>query len=285
MSEPRFFAPPRPLDLAAAAALTGADILTRGAGDLEITGVASLERAGPADAAAFGPGASETAMRRTRAGLCFVAPGALHLVPAGAAALEVAEPEAALAATALALQPDAVRPHAAYGSGVAPSALVHPTARLEPDVSVDPGAVVGAGSEVGSGTVIGANVVIGAEVRIGRFCSLGPGASVTHALIGDRVVLHAGARIGEGGLAAGGSRLPPLGRVVIQDDVHVGAGTAIDRGALGDTVIGEGARIDALVRIGRDATVGRHCIVAAQSVIGRGTRLADGAVVGAAQAD
>jgi UDP-3-O-[3-hydroxymyristoyl] glucosamine N-acyltransferase len=107
-------------------------------------------------------------------------------------------------------------------------------------------------------------------------------------LVGDRVVVHAGARIGESGLAVGpGGRrraLPPIGRVVIQDDVHVGAGSTIDRGALRDTVIGEGARIDSLVRVGHDATVGRHCIVAAQSVIGSGARLADGTVVGAPQA-
>jgi UDP-3-O-[3-hydroxymyristoyl] glucosamine N-acyltransferase len=288
MSEPRFFAPPRPLDVAGMAALTGAAVAAPGAGTLSITGVAAPERAGPADAAAFGAATPDESLRRTRAGVCLVTPGRAPHAPAGAAVLEVADPEAALAAIALALQPDALRPHGAYGSGIAASAMIHPTARLEADVSVDPGAVIGPGSEIGAGTVIGANAVIGAEVRIGRLCSLGPGASLTHALVGDRVVVHAGARIGEGGLAVGpGGRrrgLPPLGRVVIQDDVHVGAGCTIDRGALRDTVIGEGARIDSLVRVGREATVGRHCIVAAQSVIGSGALLADGTVVGAAQA-
>lgn len=287
MSEPRFFDPPRPLDVAGIAALTGARVAAAGSADLRIAGIALPERAGPTDIVAFSAGVPDASLLRTRAGACFVTAGRARFAPAGTAVIEVADPEAALATVALALQPDAVRPHAAYGSGIAPSATIHPTARLEPDVSVDPGAVVGAGSEIGTGTVIGANAVIGAEVRIGRFCSLGPGASLTHVLVGDRVVVHAGARIGESGLAAGaaGRRggLPPLGRVIIQDGVHVGAGSTIDRGALRDTVIGEGARLDAQVRVCRDATVGRHCVVAAQTVIGGGATLADEAVVGAAQ--
>ena len=164
----------------------------------------------------------------------------------------------------------ALRPGPVFGGrGVDSGAYVHPEARLEDDVTVDPGAVIGPRAEIGGGTVIGANAVIGADVCIGRNCSVGPGASVLHALIGDRVILHPGVRIGQDGFgfipgAKGLAKVPQVGRVIIQDDVEVGAGTAIDRGVNRDTVVGEATKIDNLVQIGHNVTIGRHCIIVAQ---------------------
>src|SRR5262249_36106532 len=142
---------------------------------------------------------------------------------------------------------------AAAGTGAA----VHPTARLESGVTLDPGAVIGPGAEIGSGTAIAANAVIGPQVRIGRDCAVGPGASGLHALVGDRVIIHPGCRIGQDGFGyvmgpAGHLKVPQVGRVIIQDDVEIGAGTAIDRGAIRDTVIGEGTKIDNLVQVGHN---------------------------------
>jgi UDP-3-O-[3-hydroxymyristoyl] glucosamine N-acyltransferase len=143
---------------------------------------------------------------------------------------------------------------------------------MENGVTIDPGAMIGPSAEIGGGTVIGANAVIGPQVRIGRNCAVGPGASVTHALIGDRVIIHAGARIGQDGFGyvrgpKSHVKIPQLGRVIIQDDVEIGANSTIDRGGGRDTVIGEGTKIDNLVQIGHNVSIGRHCIVVSQSGI------------------
>ena len=147
-----------------------------------------------------------------------------------------------------------------------------PQARLESGVSADPGAVIGPGAEIGGGTAIGANAVIGAGVRIGRDCVDRRRHVISHALIGDRVIIHPGCKIGQDGFgfvmgASGHLKVPQIGRVIIQDDVEIGAGTTIDRGAIRDTVIGEGTKIDNLVQVGHNVSIGRHCILVAQSGI------------------
>src|SRR5690606_19959925 len=143
---------------------------------------------------------------------------------------------------------------------------IHETARLEAGVTVEPGAVVGAGAEIGSGTVIGPAAVVGANVRIGRDCSISAGVTIANALIGNRVILHPGVRIGQDGFGylmsgKGHSKVPQIGRVVIQDDVEIGANTTVDRGANRDTVIGEGTKIDNQVQVGHNVVIGRYCVI------------------------
>src|SRR4029079_18283774 len=138
------------------------------------------------------------------------------------------------------LYPDALKPTSLFdGDAVGPGANVHPTAEIEDGVTIDPGAVIGPRAAIGAGTVIGATAVVGPDVQIGRDCSVGPGASIMHALIGDNVTLHGGCRIGQDGFryhpsAKGHVKVPQLGRVIIQDNVEIGANTAIDRGSMGD---------------------------------------------------
>ena len=127
--------------------------------------------------------------------------------------------------------------------------------------------------------------MIGPDVQIGRDCSIGPGASVMHALIGDSVILHGGCRIGQDGFryhpsAKGHVKVPQLGRVIIQDNVEIGANTTIDRGGSGDTVIGEGTKIDNLVQIGHNCTIGRHCIICAECGFSGSVVLGDYVVLG-----
>ena len=162
---------------------------------------------------------------------------------------------------------------------------MHPTARLESGVTVEPGAVIGPRAEIGSGTVIGATAVIGADVRIGRDCSIGAGRVISDALIGDRVIIHPRLQDRSGRLrlrdgAAGHLKIPQVGRVIIQDDVEIGAGTTIDRGAIRDTVIGEGTKIDNLVQVGHNVSIGRHCIFVAQAGIAGSATLEDFVVLG-----
>ena len=137
--------------------------------------------------------------------------------------------------------------------------------------------MIGPRAEIGAGTVIGAGAVIGPGVRIGRDCSIGPNASIVHALIGDRVIIHPGCRIGQDGFGylmapRGHRKVPQVGRVIIQDDVEIGAKTTIDRGAIRDTVIGEGTKIDNLVQIGHNVSIGRHCVLVAQTGISGSAR-------------
>jgi UDP-3-O-[3-hydroxymyristoyl] glucosamine N-acyltransferase len=122
-------------------------------------------------------------------------------------------------------------------------------------------------------------------VRIGRDCAVGAGATVQHTLIGDRVILHPGVRIGQDGFGfamgpKGHLKVPQVGRVIIQNDVEIGANTTVDRGANRDTVIGEGTKIDNLVQIGHNVTIGRHCVIVSQVGISGSTSLGDFAVIG-----
>jgi UDP-3-O-[3-hydroxymyristoyl] glucosamine N-acyltransferase len=201
--------------------------------------------------------------------------------------LVVREPYRAFVAVARALFPDSLRPSSMFGAaGVAPGAHVHPSARLESGVTIDPGAVVGPGAEIGAGTIIAANAVVGPGVRIGRHGSIGAHTSLMHALIGDRVIIHPGCRIGQDGFgyamgASGHTKVPQIGRVIVQDDVEIGAGSTIDRGANRDTVIGEGTKIDNLVQIGHNVAIGRHCVLVAQVGISGSVTLEDFVVLGA----
>ncbi len=221
-----------------------------------VSGVAPLDRAGPGDLV-FLDNPRTTLLTSTprwqaRAWLRRSLPLAF---PRHTVALVTPQPYRAFAQVTAKLFPDAMRPGSVFGStGIAPGAFVHPSARLEPGVTVDPGAVVGPGAEIGTGTVIASNAVIGPQVRIGRNCSVGPNATLLNALIGDRVIVHPGVRIGQDGFGfalgpQGHLKVPQVGRVIVQNDVEIGANSTIDRGANRDTVIGEGTKIDNLVQI------------------------------------
>jgi UDP-3-O-[3-hydroxymyristoyl] glucosamine N-acyltransferase len=182
---------------------------------------------------------------------------------------------------------EALRPASPYGEeGVAAGAAVHASARLGANVTVDPGAVVGAGAEIGAGTIIGANAVIGAQVKIGRDCSIGPNSSITHSILGDRVIIHPGCHIGQDGFGfvpgeRGHLKVPQVGGVVIHDDVEIGASTNVDRGGMRDTVIGAGSKIDNQVQIGHNVVIGRNCIIVAQSGLSGSVTLQDNVVLAA----
>jgi UDP-3-O-[3-hydroxymyristoyl] glucosamine N-acyltransferase len=201
-------------------------------------------------------------------------------------ALVCREPYRAYAKVVTRLYPEATRPGSSFGvDGVSAHALVHPTARLGEDVSIDPGAVIGPGAEIGSGSLIGAYSVIGPRVRIGRDCAIASQVTVAHAILGDGVILHPGVRIGQDGFGyvmgpQGHLKVPQLGRVIVGDNVEVGANSTIDRGSGRDTLIGEGTKIDNLVQIAHNVTIGKHCVIVAQVGIAGSTTLDDYVAVG-----
>ncbi len=281
MSSPVFFRPALVPTLADVVLWTGATAPDGADLALGVTGVAPLDLAGPGTLTFLDNPRYAAALAETRAAACLVPARYAAQVPAGTVALVAKEPYRAVAVVAGRIYPEALRPGSLFGTvGVSPSSTVHPEARLEAGVTVDPGAVIGPRAEIGAGTVVGPHAVIGPDVRIGRNCSVGSNATVVHALVGDRVILHAGVRIGQDGFGfamgpGGHLKVPQIGRVVLQDDVEVGANTAIDRGSNRDTVVGEGTKIDNLVQIGHNVSIGRHCVIVSQTGISGSTTLGD----------
>jgi UDP-3-O-[3-hydroxymyristoyl] glucosamine N-acyltransferase len=271
----------RSLTILEIAALTRAKPRAGDPLDRRISNIAPLDTAVAADISFLDKSRFVDALAVTRAGACFVSPSFEAKAPQGLAVLVTPEPYRAFVAVTRALFPDALRPSSLFGvKGSSKAAQVHPTARLEANVTVDPLAVIGAQAEIGAGTVIAAGAVIGPGVCIGRDCAIGAGATIQHALIGDRVLIHPGVRIGQDGFgylpgAKGHQKIPQTRRVIIQDDVEVGANSTIDRGATRDTVIGEGTKIDNLVQIAHNCCIGRHCIIVSQVGISGSVKVGD----------
>ncbi len=286
MSEPVFFPRAARTSLADIVACTGAAVVEGADLSAVIQGVAPLDEARPGELTFLDSPENAVLLETSRATACFVTPVDVPRVPKSILALVMEEPSRGFALAMRRLFPQAVRPKSLFGTaGINPGASIHPEARLEQDVIVDPGVVIGPRAELGSGSIVGANSVIGSDVRIGRDCLIGPQATITHALIGDRVILHPGVRIGQPSVDFGRAGIalaprglpwtPGIGRVIIQDGVEIGANSTIDRGAVGDTVIGEETRIGNLVRIAANVTIGRCCTILAQAEVPPGTQLED----------
>jgi len=284
MSDPVFFQAPQPVDLATIAEWANAE-LVRGDASLSIRGVAPVEDAGEGTLVFFDNMVYADRLAATRAAACLVSKKHQGKVPEGVAVLICADAYRSWAQVLAKLYPAAMTPADKAEAGVSDRAVVDPSASLEDGVRIEAGAVIGAGAEIGSGTVICANTVIGTGTRIGRGCVVGANCTVQHALIGDRVFLHPGVCIGQDGFGyamgmQGHLKVPQIGRVIIQDDVEIGANTTVDRGANRDTVIGEGTKIDNQVQIGHNVVIGRHCVIVSQVGLSGSCTLEDFVAIG-----
>ena len=183
------------------------------------------------------------------------------------------------------LYPTAMRPQPLLGEvGISKNAFIGDEVSIEDDVTIEAGATIGRGAAIGSGSVILAGAAIGAGVQIGRNTTIGANATVVNALVGDKVIIHNGVQIGQDGFgfamgAGGHHKVPQIGRVIIQDGVEIGANSTVDRGANRDTVIGEGTKIDNLVQIGHNVTIGRHCVIVGLAGVSGSATLGDYVVV------
>ena len=252
--------------------LVGGEVV-RG-GDRQISGVAPLASAEVEHAAFMADPKLKAALAQTRAGAVFVRGDMVAEVSEAVAVVVTRTPQAAWSFAAEVL----VRPRAfvaADASEVCEDA----------SVQMAPGVVVGQGARIGRGTRIGPNTVVGPGVQIGRDCEIGANVSLFFALIGDKVKLASGVRIGEAGFGAavgpnGPVDVPQLGRAVVQDRVTIGANSCVDRGAFDDTVVGEGTKMDDLVLIAHNCVIGRNCLMAAYVGISGSTVVGDGVVFG-----
>jgi UDP-3-O-[3-hydroxymyristoyl] glucosamine N-acyltransferase len=277
MGDARFFARSSPHALAAIAAVAHA---TAPPIERIFSGVAPLQSARPDQVSFLDNRRYAAVLEHTAAGAVIVHPDMLRRVPAATIPIVTTAAYEGWARVAALFHP---APPPCPGIHV--SAVVAETARVDASTEIGPYVVIEAGAEIGPGCRIGPFVAIGKGVTIGADCRVGAHASLSHALLGARVYIYPGARIGQEGFSfattdTGFLSIPQLGRVIVEDDVEVGANTTIDRGSTHDTIIGAGSRLDNLVQIGHNVRLGRCCVIVAQVGIAGSTILEDFVQVG-----
>jgi len=274
MPDPRFFSKSAPLDYIEAAKAIGATSTPPGSG--QITHAAALSEGDLKSAVVYCEDeASLSRLADKKFGVCLTTPALAGRCKGDGVLLVVRSPRLAFAILSGMLHRSREEDEP-FAEG---ETRIHPGSQIHSSVSLGAGAEIGAGARIGPHCHIGCGVVIGAGANIAA------GATVTHAIIGKNVHLLAGARIGQAGFGfvEGEGRLvriPQLGRVVIKDDVEIGANTTVDRGSLADTVIGKGTKIDNLVQIGHNTHIGEYCILAAQTGISGSCVIGDGVLMG-----
>lgn len=277
--DPRFFARIGPHSLRVLAEVAGGVLADGADPERLIDSVAPLQSATASqvsflDNRRYGP-----ALDATLAGAVILAPSMQARVPAGTVAIVADDPYVGWARVAALFHP--VPPVA---PGIHPSAIIDATASVDASAQIGPFVVVGAAAEIGPRVRIGAMTSIGDGVQVGPDCRIGAQVTLSHCILGARVALFPGVRIGQEGFGfattkAGFVSVPQLGRVLVGDDVEIGANTTIDRGSAQDTIIGHGCRIDNLVQVGHNVRLGRCCVLVSQVGISGSTVFDDFVVV------
>lgn len=280
--DPRFYARSGPFCVADVALAAGGTAAC-GSGaksTVMLTGVAALDGAGPAEVSFLHDRRYAAALAATQAGAVVVHPDMAGHVPSTAIAILTPATYEGWARVARMFHP--VPP---LNPGIHPLALVDAAATVDASAEIGPFCCIEAGASIGPRSRIGPYASIGAGVVVGTDCRIGAHTSLSHAILADRVVLHPGVRVGQEGFSFAHTKkgfltIPQLGRVLIEDDVEIGANTTIDRGSVQNTVIGAGTRIDNLVQIGHNVRIGRCCVIVAQVGISGSTILEDYVQVG-----
>jgi len=280
VADPRFYSVAGPFSIQDLAEVAEAKIGDGADPEARVIDVQPLDAAGPDHVSFLDNKRYIEQFSKSRAGACLVHPDQAGRAPGGMALLLSEEPYRAYARIAAAFYPRLSARNLTPGP-----ALIDDTATIGKGSSIAPGVVIGANASIGENVFIGANTVIGAGVVMGQDCIIGSNVTLSYSLLGDRAVIHAGARIGEDGFgfAPGPDKhlkVPQLGRVIIEDDVEIGANTTIDRGSGPDTVIGAGTKIDNLVQIAHNVTMGRNCLIASQVGISGSTKIGNFVIFG-----
>lgn len=271
MIDPRFYDSLGPIPLGDLVRLSGSELADPGLGDLPISNCSPLDEAGPGDMAFCEKWKGDGPIV-TRAAACWVRTAHLGRLPDGVAAIVSRTPRGSFAVAATTLF--AVRTHSGE------CGPIHPAAALAEGVLLSPGVIIGPDATVGSGTRIGPGTVIGPGVVIGENCQIGANVTILCSVIGNRVKIASGTVIGEAGFGVAGTArgpvdVPQFGRVLLHDDVSVGSLCAVDRGAFGDTVIGQASKIDNFTQIAHNVQLGRGVIIAAFGGISGSTVVGD----------
>lgn len=285
MPDPRFYERTGPFRVREIAAWTGAVCVGDGDLDRSVEGLSDLADAEERDLCYLAGVDFAKAAQTSKCGVCLTTPALAERAPPYAVVLTVADPQAAFAIAAEAFYPgqQTLIVDASIQSG---GCLIDESATIGEDAVVEAGAVVGPNAEIGARSRIGPCAMIGAGVVIGDDCQIGAHSTLAICHIGNEVVIHPGVRIGQDGfgfvfdnVAGRHRKVPQLGRVMIGNDVEIGANTTIDRGALSDTIIGDGCRIDNQVQIGHNVKLGMRCIVVSQVGISGSCTIGDDVVL------
>lgn len=284
-----FFPPHDGMRLRDIADRLGAELSDETAGDRLVRSIAPVYRAKPDQLCYILSRKNREELLTCEAAAIICDEALKSLVPAHIPALISKHPHTVFAQAGALLHASAMKPSAILNetSEISSAAHIDPSAKLEAGVVVEPLAVIGANAHIGAGTRIGPGAIIGADVQIGRDCTIAGGASILSSLVGNGVIIHNGARIGQDGFGyapgpSGMIKIVQIGRVIIQDHVEIGANTTVDRGTMDDTVIGEGTKIDNQVQIGHNVRIGRHCGIVSKVGIAGSTKIGDGVMIGGA---
>ena len=283
MEHPGFFQKAGPFSLSEIARELGLDAPKLGdeAGAAKIIDVKALDQAGRGHITYFDDKKYLKTFKETQAEVCICQEKYQQQAPAGTRVLVSENPQESFINLLKLFYPESMRTQTSRTTG----AMIDPSAQIEEGVEIEPGVIIGKEAQIGRGSRLAAGSVIGYRCTIGRDCYVGPNAVITHALIGNDVIIHAGVCLGQDGFgykmgAEGHKKVPQIGRVILQDKVEVGANSTIDRGALGDTIIGEGSKIDNLVQIGHNVVMGCHAVIVSQAGLSGSTKLGNFVVMG-----
>lgn len=264
---------------AAIAEQVGGELL--GDGSIVVRGIAPLDRAGPDELSLLAHARYATWYSNTRAGVVLVSPELADMLGTPGARIVVANPIQSMQILLRHFHRGERRP-----IGIHPTAIVAASAVIGADVTIEAYAVIGEHVVIGDGAWIGAHAVVGDGTTMGKDVRLYASATVyPHVELGDRVILHAGARVGRDGFgflpsAAGPVRVPHIGRCVLENDVEVGANSCVDRGSIDDTIIGAFTKLDSLVHIAHNVRVGKACFMAMGVGIAGSSRIGNGVQFG-----
>ncbi len=281
MIDSRFFTPKGPFTLAQLAEATGSVLSPKADPEMKVANVGALLTAGPTEIAFLDNPKFAQDLPNTKAGAVIINPAVWEQVPAGTPALLTPEPYKTYARIAQMFYPITF----ADTPGIASTAVIDPSATIGNNCFIGSHVVIGPQVKIGNDVAIGANTVIERAVEIGDGTQIASLVSLSHCLIGQRVRILPGVRIGQEGFGfaidpAGHIRIPQLGRVLIEDDVEIGANSTIDRGAGTDTVIKRHVMIDNLVQIAHNVVIGPGSIIVAQAGIAGSCHLGAGVAVG-----
>ena len=281
MADPRFFQKQPSKSLTDLAAIAGGTLAGNISASTMIDDVAPLDQAGPTQLSFLDNVRYKDSFLTTKAGVVIVSEQTASFAPPSMALIVSPNPYKSYALVAQAFYPDNYPT-----SEISAAAHIHSSAAIGKGCVIEPGAVIKGNAKIGDGCWIESHAVIGEGVELGAKCRIGTHASISHAVLGMSVRLYPGVRVGQDGFGfaidpKGHVKVPQLGRVIIEDNVEIGANTTIDRGAGPDTVIGSGTWIDNLVQIGHNVKIGKGCVLIAQSGVAGSTILEDFVVLAA----
>ena len=269
------------MEMTLGALATALSASLHGDAEIRISRVATLSNAGPGTLTFLANRRYRTQLAATRADAVVLDEEFVHECPA--AALVTSNPYLAFARAAALLNP---QPEMAVG--VHPSALVDPRARVHPQAWVGPGVVIESGAVIDEGVFVGPGCVVGEDVMIGHGSRLVASVTLCRGVrIGRRALIHPGVVIGADGFGIASDdgawvKVPQLGSVRIGDDVEIGANTTVDRGAIDDTIIEDGVKLDNLIQVGHNVRIGAHTAIAACVAIGGSARIGRRCTIGGA---